>query len=267
MIQYMLVAGVIWLVPGLSHWKKRKICSRILQHYCRLGLWILGVRVNAHCEQDLSSDVAYLMVGNHLSYLDILIIASLRPTSFVTSNEIKEVPFLGHACRLAGCLFVERRNKVNLMEEIKELTEGLRQGLNVVVFPEATSTNGEQILRFRRPLFASAGGSGAPILPFCLNYRALDEEVVTINNRDHICWYGDMAFAPHLWTLGSYTRIDVDLHFLPSFSASPEAEPGELAAYAQAQVESVFRPFQPSENGLSSNAGEFQLQNIPLSRS
>jgi 1-acyl-sn-glycerol-3-phosphate acyltransferase len=143
---------------------------------------------------------------------------------------------------MAGCLFVERRNRASLQKEIGELQEGLERGLTVTIFPEATSTNGEQILRFRRPLFMAAGMASKPVIPICLNYRTLGGETLTKANRDSIFWYGDMDFLPHLWKLCGIGQAEVDVHFIEVIRPSAQQEPGELAAASQAAVESVFRP-------------------------
>ena len=100
----------------------------------------------------------HLLVCNHMSYLDAVIFAKTFSGSFVTSMEMKEMPFLGQITQVAGCLYVERRNKSNLSNEVRELTESLKSGNRVIVFPEATSTNGEEVIRFRRHSVSSRCG-------------------------------------------------------------------------------------------------------------
>jgi 1-acyl-sn-glycerol-3-phosphate acyltransferase len=183
-----------------------------------------------------------LVAGNHVSYLDVIVYGSQIRTCFVTSVEIKETPFLGQVCLMGGCLFVERRSRTGLHKEIDQLKEGLERGLNVTIFPEATSTNGERILRFRRPLFLAAIQAQKPVIPICVNYQKLGEEPVTIKNRDKVCWYGDMPFASHLWDVCGFGSIDAEINFLPAVFPPFDAESGDVAAQAQASVESVFRP-------------------------
>ena len=95
----------------------------------------------------------YLIVSNHLSYLDVLAMISVLNTRFVTSMEVKHAAGLGWITDQAGCLYVERRSRKNLKTEINEISKALEGGFYVVVFPEATSTNGDGVLRFKRPLF------------------------------------------------------------------------------------------------------------------
>ncbi len=225
-----------------GRWRRVRLSNRILTRYCRLGLRILGVKVNPVGLERLAGIGNALYVGNHLSYLDVLVISSQKPAAFVTSVEIRETPGLGLICELSGCLFVERRNRSRLMSEVSELAEGLNHGLNVAIFPEATSTNGESVLRFRRPLFLAAVQTKVPVVPFCLNYRMVGGQPINKESRDSVFWYGDMDFLPHLWALAGAGGVSVDLEFLEPMSVTGHEEPGDLAARSHKAVEQVFRP-------------------------
>lgn len=196
----------------IDSWEKRRWRAHLASDYAKIGAWLLGLNVMTRNEEPRGQ--GFLMVGNHLSYLDLLIIASQRPVTFVTSREIRELPVLGWITQLAGCLYVERRNKSNLPNEVKEIREALELGLDVVVFPEATSTNGESVLRFRRPLFAAARLSSREVAPFCINYREIDGSRIDRSNRDRICWYGDMGFVSHLFGVCQARSIQVGLDWL-----------------------------------------------------
>lgn len=234
------MAGV-WLLVR-KRWRRVRWSNYLLGYYTRWGLKVLKVRVHTQGLIEIARVTKGLFVGNHLSYMDVLAIASHVPFCFVTSMEIKETPVLGWLCQMAGCLFVERRNKVNIHNEISEIREGLQLGLNVAIFPEATSTNGEQVLRFRRPLFVAAIDAGRPVIPFCLNYRLVGGQRIDRRLADKVMWYGDMAFVPHLWALASSGGVDVDLIFLPPIATELAMDPVALAARSQAVVESVFVP-------------------------
>jgi 1-acyl-sn-glycerol-3-phosphate acyltransferase len=203
---------------------------------------IFNIRVNPIGFEKLRDQGSVLLAGNHMSYIDVIVIGSQLPACFVTSVEIKETPGLGLICRMAGCLFVERRSRQDLHREIGELRDGLEHDLTVAIFPEATSTNAEKILRFRRALFLSAIQAKRPVVPMCLNYRRLSGEPVSVANRDRICWYGSMPFLSHLWAVCGHSSIDADLTFLPAIHPALDAEPGVIALQAQTAVESVFRP-------------------------
>lgn len=202
------IGGLMIIDP----WEKRQWRASLVSDYAKIGVWILGLKIATRNEEP--NGQGFLMVGNHLSYLDLVIVASQRPVTFVTSFEIKEIPVLGQITQLAGCLYVERRNKTNIANEVREIREALERGLDVVVFPEATSTNGESVLRFRRPLFAAARLSSREVAPFCLNYRSIDGAPVNRSNRDRLCWYGDMGFVSHLFGVCQARTILVGLDWL-----------------------------------------------------
>ncbi|HMN69607.1 MAG TPA: lysophospholipid acyltransferase family protein [Bdellovibrionales bacterium] len=244
---YLAHMAVVW-VAVRERWRKVILANRILRQYCRVGLWILGVRVNPIDSGKMPS-TNVLMVGNHLSYLDVLVICSVKPSCFVTSMEIKRTPGLGIICQMAGSLFVDRQNKNNILNEISELREGLENGVNIAIFPEATSTNGERILRFRRPLYTAAVAALKPIVPFCLNYARVGGHPINTVTRDKVMWYGDMDFVPHLWALSGAGGVEVDLHFLPALIPSADSDTTELAARSQAEVEKVFRPVPNNAEG------------------
>lgn len=184
----------------------------------------------------------YLIVANHLSYLDAIIFSSLGPAAFVTSIEMKNTPVLGTITDLGGCLYVERRSKENIHKEVAEVSAALKEGFNVVVFPEATSTNGEQVKQFKRPLFLAAVDSGKPVLPMVVEYAFLDGEPVTRANRDILCWYGDMTFGGHFVRLASRRSIKVRLKILPEIPVTAGATRDTLMEESYAKVVSNYRP-------------------------
>lgn len=219
----------------------RGILIQQVSLYSRLLLRILGIKTDFKNFQKIDQDENYLMVSNHLSYLDVLVLASKLPACFVTSLEIKQTPFLGQLCSLAGCLFVDRKNRSGLKGEINELRDALKSGLNVIVFPEATSTGGSEVLRFKRPLFESSVATSKPILPVTINYQFISKQPVSLNNRDVVCWYGEMDFFPHFLTLLEQTEIKVEIilnqPFLPEFLPTQE-----LALKSHQLISSSFRP-------------------------
>jgi 1-acyl-sn-glycerol-3-phosphate acyltransferase len=219
----------------------RSVLIQQVSFYSKLLLKVLGIKTDFKNLQTHHQNQNYLVVSNHLSYLDVLVLASKIPACFVTSFEIKQTPFLGQLCSLAGCLFVDRKNRSGLKGEINELRDALKSGLNVIVFPEATSTDGSEVLRFKRPLFESSVATGKAILPMTINYQLISQEPVSLNNRDVVCWYGDMDFFPHFLTLLEQTEVKVEVilnaPFLPEFLPTQE-----LALKSHQLISSSFRP-------------------------
>ena len=239
-LSYFIVTPVFLLtytvLPKLS-----RICiTQILKFYSQLCLKLFALEVDDKVYAELNEN--YFIVCNHLSYLDIMIIASKIPAMFVTSMSIKRTPFLGQICTLGGCLFVNRSSRNNRQHELEELEEALRQGFSVTVFPEATSTNGERIKQFKMALYESAIKTSTPILPLCLNYYAHDYQMVTTKNRDNIFWYGDMSFFPHFWKMLKSKKIHARLYQAPIMRCSSYDSKKEVADKSRELVSEFYRP-------------------------
>lgn len=234
------------LIPWLQRDARRvrPILMKATSRACSFTSWLLGLEVEIVGEKDvLSSHKTFLMVSNHMSYLDVILLASLRSACFVTSQEIRETPGLGIICRAGGCLFVNRKNRRNLGGEVKELSEAMKDGMSVTVFPEATSSDGSGVLKFRRPLFNAAIDAKVPVLPVTINYLEIDGEAVKGHNRDTICWYGDMPFFAHAVKLFGTKKLKAQL--VVGKFIEPTAEALELADAAYAHVSSTFKILGP----------------------
>jgi 1-acyl-sn-glycerol-3-phosphate acyltransferase len=126
---------------------------------------------------------------------------------------MKRTPVLGQIVTLAGCLFVERRSKANIKNEIKDIQEAMVQGISIAVFPEATSSNADGVLPLKRSLFEAAKLADVAVKPVVINYTHVSGTNLNKINRDSICWYGDMKFVPHLLTLCFEKNINATVTF------------------------------------------------------
>lgn len=241
---YFLSGGLILLYHRGSFQTARPHLIKVISWHCNIAVWLFGIKrkVIDHSNKALEKD-NYLICSNHLSYIDILVFASLFPSCFVTSKEVKRTPFLGQLCLFGGCLFVDRKNKSNLGNEVIELTQALQKGINITVFPEATSTNGEQILRFRKPLFRAALNAKKNVLPLCLNYTYANQKKLTKENRDLICWYDEMTFVDHFLKFLKLKSITVEVNFMKVLEISKFSEPLEVAQKTEEVVRGIHKPF------------------------
>lgn len=180
-----------------------------------------------------------LLVGNHVSYMDVVVLSALDELIFITSVEMGNNPFLGSITRLGGCLYTDRKNPQSLKDEIHRFSDVLMQGFKVVLFPEGTSTNGETVQDFRRSLFEIAASSGAPILPVCIRYKGLNGKEIGESNRDELYWYGEMTFIPHfLGLLGK--SIDVEVSFLEPILDTADVKRTQLSDATHHQIKECF---------------------------
>ncbi len=211
-VLYFVVTSVFYIFLKKYPYGMRKILNKIIGTFSKVILLILNIKVDSNIKR-INGDKSYLVVGNHLSYIDILVLNSIYPTSFVTSIEMKNTLVLGQITQLAGCLFVNRKNKSNINSEILDITNALKNDLSVTVFPEATSSNGEQVLPFKRSLFKAAIEAKRDVLPVTINYTEVDGRQLSRSNRDRVCWYGDMEFLPHLIALCRTKSVKVELNW------------------------------------------------------
>lgn len=247
-LSFILIASVVHLFSK-DVWRERKMLSRILQISNSWMLSVLNIKLNVN--GDHSHLKGKLVVSNHMSYVDVFLLASLYPTSYVTSKEMRDTPVLGWICRLASCVFVERRNKENIQNEIQEITQGLTEGLTVTIFPEATSTNGDEVIRFRRPLFNAAVFAKADVQPICINYRYLGKKPVTKQNRDKVCWYGDMGFGLHFLGFVLQPGLVVDIDFLQPIVFDPNRSLEALVEESHQLVVSTYDKLSPQQESAS----------------
>lgn len=180
--------------------------------FSRLMCALLGIQINVSGVPSAKKNC--LFVANHLSYIDILAFSSVFPALFVSSIEVSAMPFLGTLARLAGTLFVERRNRSKIAQETDRIATLLSQGFPIVLFPEGTSSNGERILPFKSSFFGAASKAGVLVAPVCVSYSTINGSPVTRQNRDLVCWHGAMSFLPHFLKLMTQASVEVRLDFL-----------------------------------------------------
>lgn len=229
----LIIAYVLSAVAGVLLFRdphlRRRYSSACISVFSRLMLRLLGVRVTATGPVPPGGS---LVVANHVSYLDILVLAAQRPCVFVTSHEVRDTPFLGLLSVLGGTLFIERRRKgCNIPAEIDTISAVIDAGLTVVIFPEGTSSNGEQVLPFKPTLLAAAGK--AAVIPAAISYDELNGAAVSADNRDTLFWYGDMTFLPHFLGVLCIDSCSVSVRFLPQAISSSRKE---IARRARAEI-------------------------------
>jgi 1-acyl-sn-glycerol-3-phosphate acyltransferase len=232
--------SLFWRVWSRDLVKRRHHYTHTVSFFCNLALRVIGLRTRTINHP--ANPKSYLIVGNHLGILDIFVLSSIHPSLFVTSVDMRETPGLGFLTEMGGCLYVERRNRSTVSENIIEIREALKQKFSVVIYPEGTSTNGERVLPFKKSLLVAAAGTGVPILPVIVNYRKVNGEPMSHKWRDHIFWYGDHGFFPHVIRLFGLRSIDVDLEFEKEMMVHSEQERREIAAHLQSVIEAKFTP-------------------------
>lgn len=152
----MLPIGYIWRRPG---WRRRWSAGL---------LGALGVRLEAPPTQVAPGT---LVVANHVSWLDALVLDALCPANFVAKDELRRWPLLGWLLAREGTIFLRRGFNRRLPEVVGEVHARLARGETIACFPEGTTSDGRRLLPFRAALFESAARGGTPVAAFALRYR------------------------------------------------------------------------------------------------
>jgi 1-acyl-sn-glycerol-3-phosphate acyltransferase len=137
-----------------------------------------------------------LLVCNHLSYLDVIVLSSIRPCVFVARHDVAAWPLFGWLARAAGTIFVDRERRLASADVVDLVREAVAGGSLVVLFPEGTSSDGSTVLPFKSALLEPAVELRCPVAAAAIEY-ALDDGSVA----DEVCYWGDMTLVPHLLNL------------------------------------------------------------------
>ena len=149
-----------------------------------------------------------LLISNHLSYLDILLLSSITPAVFVSKHDVKFWPVFGQFAVLAGTVFVDRRRRFQVGQINDEITAALKQGALVVLFPEGTSTNGQTLLPFKSSLLEPATNPAWPLAVGWIHYEIDDGDA-----SNEVCYWGNHTFFPHMLNLLSKRRVRATVRF------------------------------------------------------
>lgn len=173
-----------------------------------------------------------LFVCNHVSYLDIPIIASVLRASFVAKKEVAGWPVFGTLARLQQTAFISR-SRNDAQKEKNALSNMLDSGKSVILFPEGTSTDGRDVAPFKSSLFSmtlDGNRKGMMIQPVTLIVEEVDGcSVADQSVRDLYAWYGDMTMPPHLRGFTASKGAVIRLVFHPAIDPAAYADRKALA--------------------------------------
>ena len=175
------------------------------------------------------------MVANHLSYIDILVLAAVADVFFIAKAEISAWPGLGLLSRTVGTIFIDRelRRDVKRVNRLVERT--LEEGYGVVLFPEGTSTQGYEVIPFKSSLLAFPAQERLPVHAATLSYRTTSGDLPA---NLSVCWWGDARFFAHFWQLLGVPGFVASVRFLSETVVDSDRK--KLAASLQRVVADSF---------------------------
>lgn len=214
----MALVTLVALVPAVLTWPIGWLTGRggrlgllamtvITQLWARSLMFVMGVRVDSPGRPPPGR---WMVVSNHLSYLDILVIASRLRCRFVAKSEVAGWPVVGFISKVGRTLFVDRGRRRDVMDAGQRIRDTLDAGITIAFFPEGTSTRGERVEPFYAGLLEPAAKGGIDCLPVALGYETPEDPD---GPGWTVCWWADMTFAPHAWQLMKLRRIDATIRW------------------------------------------------------
>ncbi|HVS64445.1 MAG TPA: lysophospholipid acyltransferase family protein [Thermoanaerobaculia bacterium] len=227
-----VLLGLLLTMP--SHRARRWVQRTVFRAWSRAFCRLLGARISTRGEPPRPP---CLVVSNHLSYVDVMVLASVLPARFVAKAEVRRWPIIGVVSRSVDTLFVDRAARRDALRVGREMAEGLRRGDAILLFPEGTSTAGHTVTPFKPPLLAPAALERLPV-----HYAACRYVTPPGQPPAHlrVCWWGDMPFLTHFWRMMAMPGFRAEVTFGPAPLTDHDRK--ELARRLHAGVSELFEP-------------------------
>lgn len=228
-----LVSTLLIAVPLHLLWRLVRLPSPWPRLYLALAARIVGARVRIR-GTPTRRDVVFL--ANHLSWIDIPLLAGATGSAFVAKAELRQVPLVGWLATLNRTLFVSRADRLGVAEQIERLRAALAEGWAVTIFPEGTTGDGRTLLPFKPALLAALEPPppGTKVQPVRIDYGAATEE---------LAWVGDEPGQSHAArVLARPGHFAVTLTFLDPFVPTGDRKTISAEARQRIETEDCNRP-------------------------
>ncbi|SFL81163.1 lysophospholipid acyltransferase family protein [Methylobacterium pseudosasicola] len=258
--------ALAFLVLAPPHWVALRLLGRrptlapVLFH--RFFLWLFSVRVTQSGTPPESGEAA-LVLANHVSWLDIVAIGSLRPLSFVAKSEIAGWPVISGLAALQRTIYIDRQRRGATATVSTAMGHRLAEGELVVLFAEGTTGDGNRLLPFRSALVgaaraalqAEAGRGRVRLQPLAIAYPRRNGLPVVRSERSEIAWYGDMELAPHLAAFVNGGPIDVHVVWGKPIVFEASTDRKAATAAAEAEVRAALQGILTGRGAAQPTAG------------
>jgi 1-acyl-sn-glycerol-3-phosphate acyltransferase len=248
MLRVILVAGFFFTSLPLM------VALQWLLGICRSPLWgpcsvayyrlltrLLRIDIVTNGQQVTGRPV--LIVSNHVSWVDIVVLAAIAPMVFVAKREVASWPLIGAAAKVQKVIFVDRTRRQQTPETNKEIARRLAEGHPVVLFAEGTSGDGNRVLPFRsaligavEPACAKAGLGEVALQPMSICYTAQQGLPMARNNQPVVAWYGDLDFFPHFAAFIRRGAVTVTVSFSAPVTCTAATDRKLLAKELETKV-------------------------------
>lgn len=228
-----LVLGILTLVlmpvQMLATRFNWRLAAWLPYYWQRVARWLVGLRVVV---TGAPATPPLLLTANHISWLDITVLGSVMPLSFVAKAEVAGWPVLGTLARLQRTIFIDRTKRLQTGEATEAIARRVGNGDIMVLFAEGTTGDGNRILPFRSALIGAAGavaGKTITVQPVAVTYTRIGGIPVGRADRPGIAWYGEMPFVAHFSRLIGRGGIDAIVSFGDPIHFTPETDRKKVA--------------------------------------
>jgi 1-acyl-sn-glycerol-3-phosphate acyltransferase len=191
---------------------------RLPRYWHRIACHALGIKVHVHGRLETSKPL--LLVVNHVSWTDIMVLGSVADVAFIAKTEVRNWPVFGLLARLQKTIFIAREQKRSAGAQVNEIAQRLADGEIVVLFPEGTTSDGNRILPVKSSLFGAASsaaeqvpGELVHVQPVAIAYTGIYGMAMGRYHRPVAAWPGTIGLVPSLLGLLKAGAIDVDVSF------------------------------------------------------
>ncbi|ARP68852.1 1-acyl-sn-glycerol-3-phosphate acyltransferase [Streptomyces pluripotens] len=203
-----------------------RIPAEWVRRWCRMIVRSVGVRVRI--TGTVAPDGGMLLVANHVSWLDIPLLAAVRPARMLAKTEIGQWPVAGALAARGGTLFIERDRLRALPGTVARIAGALREGAAVAAFPEGSTWCGRAHGRFRRAVFQAALDAGVPVQPVRLRYRQQGGGPGTV-----AAFVGEDTLLASLWRVARTRLLVAEVEVRSVIPPGTHADRRSLARAAQ----------------------------------
>ncbi len=223
----LIAVPLLVLLPLHLIWHVLRQPSPWAMLFLRIAARVLGVRVKVK-GKSLRNDVFF--VANHVSWIDIPILAGINGTAFVAQDGVRSWPIIGWLADLNRTIFISRTDRQNVGEQVAQLRAAIAENWSVTLFPEGTTSDGQGLLPFKPALFETLVPPPKPMMiqPVLLDFGAAGPEVG---------WLGVETGWESTWK--AFTRkgsYKVYVHFLEPFDPALYKDRKEISALARDRI-------------------------------
>ena len=235
-----VVAGAELLVKRPATREER---AEWLHRFCARGTRGMGIEISVEGTFPERGAV----ISNHLSYLDIVVFATLHPCVFVSKEEVRRWPVVGWMTTMSGTVYVARGHGGSAMRARKGMQAVLDAGLPVVFFPEGTTSNGSQLLKFHTGLLSQVIAGGAPVTAAYLSYSFGVDNGPDVTVADDVCYWGNRNMLAHIFKFLALRGVRAQVRFAeePIAFSTDGVHRKRAAIEARSAVESLALRAEP----------------------